>query len=298
MARHNSVNVIAFVQKEPLIKNGINGEEGMIALTTIMSPRDMGKAKTGYQCNSVHFCIRSDEKRILDIVRDLKLYEIVEVNGFIATKEVNKKAECPDCGSVNFRQDSCVAHGKEKTGGNMVYIVPISLRKIEEKDNEQDAFKYLHDHRDSVNRVTVLGNLTVEPIIGELNEGRKIYTRFQVAVSRKYFTKTASIKHRRTDYPWIYSYQRKAELDYKTLKSGDLVLIDGALQSRKYKEQYVCRNCGHEFDVSGRTLEILAYDTEYLRLSSFDEDEYPEFEDDEGDFYSDKKVGTNFTGII
>lgn len=70
-------------------------------------------------------------------------------------------------------------------------------------------------------------------------------------------------------YPWVYSYGDKSIDDYQNLDKDSLVMIDGALQSRKFKEQYVCKECGTVYDVPGRTLEVLSYDTEYLRLPSY-----------------------------
>ena len=111
MARHNYVSVIAFVRKEPKFKDTIDGRSGIIGLTTIMSGRDYNKATTGYQLNSVSFCARSQEKEILDIMDTLEVLDIVEITGFLATREKDKKAECPNCGASNRRIDACVAHG-------------------------------------------------------------------------------------------------------------------------------------------------------------------------------------------
>ena len=134
MARHNYVSVIAFVKKEPDIKNVLDGRAGIVGLTTIMSPRDAYKSKTGYQCNSVNFCARTQdtngsspleepagktedktyfkamtqEKKIVDIMADLKLFDIVELNGFLATKEENRSKECPFCHAMNRREEACV----------------------------------------------------------------------------------------------------------------------------------------------------------------------------------------------
>ena len=90
--------------------------------------------------------------------------------------------------------------------------------------------------------------------------------------------------YERTDYPWVYSYGDKSIEDYQNLEKGALVFVDGALQARKFKEQYTCGVCGEEYDVRGRTLEVLSYDTEYLRLpnlASDDEEDDDENEDSE-----------------
>ena len=268
MARHNYVSVIAFVRKTPKIKETADGRSGIIGLTTIMSGRDYTKATTGYQLNSVTFCARSQEERILDVIQDLELFDIVEIVGFFATREKDKSAECPYCHTINRRVDACVAHGAEKvkSGGNEIFIYPITIRKKQSCESEQKAYEYLHANEEDANRVFALGNVTGPPVNGVLQGGRKPYTRFQLAINRKYCPHGGNEVYERTDYPWVYSYGDKAIEDYQNIEMGALVFIDGALQARKFKEQYICGECGQEYDVRGRTLEILSYDTEYLRL--------------------------------
>lgn len=272
MARHNFVQLIAFVKKEPRFKETVDGPAGLVALTTIMSERDYYRATTGYQLNSVTFCAKSKEEEILNVFRQLSLYNIVEITGFLATKEVEKTGTCPYCGTVNKRTEACVTHGKPKAGGNEVFIYPITMRiRTSEPKTEQEAYEYLHSINEDVNRVFVMGNVTSSPVTGTLNEGRKQYTRFQLGINRKYCPKGGAELYERTDYPWVYSYGDKAIEDFQNIETGALIFIDGALQSRKYKEQYICKECNQEFDVKGRTLEVLSYDTEYLRLPSLPE---------------------------
>ena len=249
MARHNYVSVIAFVRKEPKFKDIIDGRAGIVGLTTIMSGRDYEKAKTGYQLNSVSFCARSQEKEIVEEMEKLQLLDIVEITGFLATREVDKKEECPFCNAVNRRVDACVAKGKVKSGGNEIFVYPITIRVKQHCESEQEAFEYLHKNKEDANRVFILGNLTGPPIQGVLHDGKKQYTRFQVAINRKYCPKGGNEMYERTDYPWVYSYGDKALEDFQNLEKGALVFVDGALQARKFKEQYVCGVCGQEFDV-------------------------------------------------
>ena len=155
---------------------------------------------------------------------------------------------------------------KVKSGGNEIFIYPITLRLKKKCETEQEAFEYLHANKEDANRVFLLGNLTGPPISGVLQNGKKPYTRFQLAINRKYCPKGGNEVYERTDYPWVYSYGDKSIEDFQNLEKGALVFIDGALQARKFKEQYVCGTCGQEYDVRGRTLEVLSYDTEYLRL--------------------------------
>lgn len=129
---------------------------------------------------------------------------------------------------------------------------------------EEAHYVYLKNHSEDGNRVLVLGNVVADPITGEADEGRTKYTRFQIAMNRKYHSTSPDETANITDYPWVYSYGSGAIDDAKYIKKGSLVLIDGALQSRKYKDTYICPECGEAFPVRGRTLEILSYGTEYL----------------------------------
>lgn len=266
MARHNYVSVIAFVKKLPAIKETVDGKAGIVGVTTIMGDRDARKASTGYQLNSVSFCVRTKDEKILKTMEMLDILDLIEITGFLATKEKDKTAECPNCGEVNRRVEACVPNGKTKSGGNDIFVYPLTMRFIQSCDSEQEAYEYLHRNAEEANHVFVLGNLTGEPVTGALNEGRKIYTRYQLAINRKYCPKGGAEINDRTDYPWVYSYGDKAVEDFENLEKGALVFVDGALQGRKFKEQYVCPVCGTEYDVPGRTLEVLSYDTEYLRL--------------------------------
>ena len=169
MARHNYVSVIAFVRKEPKFKDIIDGRAGIVGLTTIMSGRDYEKAKTGYQLNSVSFCARSQEKEIVEEMEKLQLLDIVEITGFLATREVDKKEECPFCNAVNRRVEACVANGKVKSGGNEIFVYPITIRVKQHCKSEQEAFEHLHKNKEDANRVFILGNLTGPPIQGVLH---------------------------------------------------------------------------------------------------------------------------------
>lgn len=237
----------------PVFHTTIDGQVGLIAVTTIMSDREYYKAKSGYQNNSVSFCLRTQDETIIEKMKTLELFDVISITGFLATKERDKSAPCIYCGTVNRRVDACVARGVDhvKSGGNDIYVYPISLRLMLKNNDEQKAFEYLHAHKEDVNRVFIMGNLTGKPIHGSLESGRRIYTRFQIAVNRKYHPKGGDELYERTDYPWIYSYGEKAIADYQNLEQGALVFVDGALQSRKYKEQYNCANCGETYDVPG-----------------------------------------------
>lgn len=270
MARHNYVNVIGFVSEKPEFNECLDGKIGYVEITTIMPTRELVKAKTGYQLNSVIFPMKTTDQRLIEKMELLEEGDIILIDGFIATYDVEKKAQCPHCGIVNRRIDACVVNGAERAGGTDIYVYPIDFYFLEHLDETEDLYMYLRERGEAVNKVFLLGNMTKQPITGELDNGKKIYTRYQVAINRKFCPKNSNDVLKRTDYPWIYSYGDKATEDFQSLDKGALIFVDGALQARKYKERYICPHCGEEYESRGRTLEVLSYDTEYLRLPSFE----------------------------
>lgn len=263
MARHNYASIYAVVCKEPLIETTEEGKRAYCIVKTIMSERDIKEAGSGYQLRCVPLCIHSTEDKVVEIIETLQINDVIEVIGFIATQETDKSHVCPACGALNYRREACVPYGKTKSGGTRVYLYPIAIRLENHYESEQTAFSFLRKNNEFANHVFLLGNLTVNPIQGTLQEGTRKYTRYQIAINRKYCPRGSDQVFTRTDYPWIYSYGIKSDDDFEHLQVGSKVYIDGAFQARKYKEQYICTRCGEEFDVPGRTLEILAYATEY-----------------------------------
>ena len=205
--------------------------------------------------------ISSEEEQVEEI-KTWKPNDIVQVKGFLATREIDKSSVCPKCGAKNRRVDACTENGP-KSGGNRVYVYPIFCEKVASFDTQEEAHKYLIDHQEISNLVTMVGHLTRDPINVSLNEKRPC-VRYQIACNRKYCAKGMDEISERTDYPWIYSYGDQAKDDIQILKKGDCILVDGALQTRKYTEPYTCQTCGNVYDVNGKTLELLAYSTEYF----------------------------------
>lgn len=274
MARHNYVAVYGVVCRLPLIEGEDENKTGFCFIKTVMSSRDIKEAGSGYQLNCPSLFIHSSEKEIVEMMSTLQINDVIEVTGFIATMEIDKKCTCPVCGEVNYRRESCVRYGKTRSGGNRIYLYPIAIRVENHYESEQEAFSFLRKNSEFANHVFLLGNLTVNPVQSTLMEGTRKYTRYQLAINRKYCPRDGNEVYTKTDYPWVYSYGDKSDEDFKRLSAGSMVYIDGALQARKYKEQYICTNCGNEFDVPGRTLEVLAYDSEYL--SEHNPDNYGE----------------------
>lgn len=267
MATHNYVSLLGQVRKAAIVKQSEFGETAVCAVTVIRGTRDDNEKMVENQQKYSSPIVMSEDSVIIKEMLSWEELDIVRITCFIATREVEKASLCPNCGAENLRRESCVLYGS-KSGGNRIYIYPIFAEKVRSFSEQGESYRYIIERAEISNRVFLLGNLTRDPIQGIMNGSKNIYTRYQIAINRKYCAKGMEDIYERTDYPWIYSYGEKAQRDFKLLKTGSLIYVDGAIQTRKYKETYICGNCGTEYLVPGRTMEILSYDTEYL--NSFD----------------------------
>ena len=268
MAIHNYARLLGIVRQVPQILEGKYGKTAICPITVVRGERDQAKQKTDYRIKKyASILILAEEDEIADEVSTWKENDIVDLSGFIATREVEKKAICPICHKENLRSEACkTAH----SGGNRTFIYPIYAKKSMSFFEQGEAHHYLLERAEISNRVFLIGNVTKEPVHGLIKDettskvNEKPFTRFQIAVNRKYCAKGMQEFIERTDYPWVYSYGENSLIDKEVLHTGSLVFIDGALQSRDYKELYQCQHCGESFKVPGRTLEILSYQTEYF----------------------------------
>ena len=84
-----------------------------------------------------------------------------------------------------------------------------------------------------INNVTLVGRLTKDPEIKELNGGAKVGT-FTLAVDRNYKNQN---DERDTDFINIVVWRKTAELCEQYLKKGSLCGIVGSIQTRNYDTQ-------------------------------------------------------------
>lgn len=256
MAKHNYVSMYGVVRPGMIA----NASCALCPVAIIRSDRDYNGRQIMYQRKYSTPIIVAEDPEMIDEIAGWAENDIVLVSGFIATKEVEKTGTCPVCQTVNKRSEAVI---NARSGGNRIYISPIFVKKLQSYPEQGQAYADVIRCAEISNKVFLLGNLTCEPIQGTYEDG-KVYTRFQIAINRKYCPKGMQELMERTDFPWVYSYGDKARMDFQALHMGSRVFVDGALQTRNYKETYKCKNCGNLFDVKGSTLEVLSYDTEYL----------------------------------
>ena len=270
MARHNFVLLLGMCRAGTVVIGDLY-PQAYCPVSVVRSTRDDNAMQVEKGKKYATPLILADSPALIKEMASWKKNDIVLVTGFIATRDMDKKSICPHCQYENRREE---AVANAKSGGNMIYISPISAERVASFENETEAFLYLIKHEEISNKVFLLGNLTKDPLQGVFyyknmhtgNPGKKPYTRFQIAVNRKYHPQGVAQIRERTDYPWIYSYGPKGEIDYQVLRAGSKVYIDGALQTRSYVEDYRCTNpdCGKKYQHSGKTLEVISYSTEYL----------------------------------
>ena len=82
-----------------------------------------------------------------------------------------------------------------------------------------------------MNKVTLSGNMTRDPEV-RYTQGGKAYARFGVAVNRPYS------KDKAVDFFNVTAWDKQAELIGKFAKKGSRLLIDGRLQTSKYKDKH------------------------------------------------------------
>lgn len=255
MARQNEVFLYGMVMQDPTITTQ-NGEyiRGSVPIQVIRGKREIGNK----QLVNVRYdspVIMSGDPAMIDIMAQLKPFDMVEVKGTYTTKDIKRSKVC-DCGHKAIKQ------------GTLSFISPIYLG-IRETENTEAAAKQLLEQRCEIsNTVTVIGNVTADP---EYTSDKVHMTQYTLAVTRKYFLKE-DVTHSRVDFPHIKAFGSIADEDHKRLKINTKVMVNGMIQTRQYEQKLVCDECGQELRFMTSAMEIIPYSTEYLRNYITDEE--------------------------
>ncbi len=86
-----------------------------------------------------------------------------------------------------------------------------------------------------MNKVLLIGNLTRDPVMTELDSGNKM-AKFTLATNRNWIAKNGS-KKELTDFHSIVVWRGLAETCFEYLKKGAAVLVEGTLTTNKYKDK-------------------------------------------------------------
>jgi single-strand DNA-binding protein len=101
----------------------------------------------------------------------------------------------------------------------------------------------------SLNRATIIGNLTRDPEVKQIPSGQTVCT-FGVATNRSWTTSDGQ-KQEATDFHNLVAWGKLAEICGQFLKKGRKVYVEGRLQTRdwdgqdgvkRYRTEIVCEN--------------------------------------------------------
>jgi len=92
----------------------------------------------------------------------------------------------------------------------------------------------------SVNKVTIIGNLTRNPEATNTQGGLKI-TKFSVATSEKWTDKGTGEKQEKTEFHRVVTFGKLAEICSRYLEKGKQVYIEGRLQTNSWEKDGVKR---------------------------------------------------------
>ena len=88
----------------------------------------------------------------------------------------------------------------------------------------------------TINKVIIIGNLGQDPEIRKTQDGREI-ANFSLATSEKWFDKSTGEKKEKTEWHKISVFsQGLVDIIKQYVKKGSKLYIEGALQTRKWKD--------------------------------------------------------------
>ena len=85
-----------------------------------------------------------------------------------------------------------------------------------------------------LNHVVIMGRMVRDPELRQLDNGTSV-TSFSVAVDRNYVDKTTN--ERQADFLHVVAWRQTAEFVCKYFHQGDMIALEGSLQSRKYTDK-------------------------------------------------------------
>ena len=259
MAKQNISFLYARVSKRPIIsQNSQTGEYayGMVYVDTVRGLRSVEDGINYVRHD--HPLIMSMDKGIIEKIVDWQENDMVFIKGVVTTKTIMKTSYCPDC------KDADGNAIPNEVRGNLVYVTPIYVEKVKSYgEDKKAAIEDLVINREISNQIYVVGTLIREPKIFTTKKGLQI-TQYPVAINRK-FTIQSDDPTFKTDWPIVKSYGEKAREDKIYLRMGAEILVDGFLQARTVHRRCKCKNCSKEYEWADHLMELVPYDTEYIK---------------------------------
>ena len=85
-----------------------------------------------------------------------------------------------------------------------------------------------------LNHVVIMGRMVRDPELRQIDNGTSV-TSFSVAVDRNYVDKTTN--ERQADFLNVVAWRQTADFVCKYFHQGDMIALEGSLQSRKYTDK-------------------------------------------------------------
>lgn len=260
MARENYVLLHGQLYDKARVYINSEGEakRATFALKVIRRPfvSGEGQVRAGKLYVDYPMILTSDPE-LIKISSTLEKGDMIDVRGVLTTREVMKKAICPNGHSVSWQ-------------GNFVFVTPIYICRREQCLSEEAGMNLLRERAEISNVVMIIGTLCRDPIFHEYENKDGCMTQYQIASNRRYHIRDGH-ETERTDYPWIKTINKQARDDFEHLKTNSTVFINGAIQTREIERSITCEECGEEFSLKESTAELFPYAVEYLMNCVFDE---------------------------
>ena len=154
--------------------------------------------------------------------------------------------------------------------GQLLFVTPTSIEKTGHVEDEDAALDYLATIRPTSNIVHAYGRLTRDPK-KVIPKSGLVISQYQIGLLRHLMIRDDPPEIR-VDYPWVKSYGEAAESDKNRLMVGSIVHIDGFLQTRNVCRHLKCEFCGKNYDWIDKAMEVVPYETEYVKNYRSDEE--------------------------
>ena len=255
MAKENTVYLYGRVLVPPNIRIDTDGNylSGKIILHTVRRSAASKELLLQGERRWDYIAVLSKHAKLIkDRMADLEEGDMVQVKGTLCTYEKIKQFICPHCGEVINRD------------GVIIYVDPIFIKRCEIGVSQEEGYRLIEDSEEISNQVKIMGTLCREPQLYENPKNKQMECDFQIASNRNRHILEDN-PEKRTDYPWVKAYGKQAVDYYEALHVNSTVYIDGALQARSVKREFVCEKCGEVFEAVDSAIDIIPYNLEYLK---------------------------------
>lgn len=258
MAKENTVYLYGYVPQNPVIRISPEREflSGKLVLTTI---RRSYVTEEMFLKGNIRWdspCVFSKNAKLIEKqIMDVNAGDLVYIKGTLCTMETPKKFKCPnpECNHVTVKEN-----------GVVVYVDPVFVKKVGHCETKDEAYEILKSMDEISNQVYIMGTLCREPVYYEDENSKKKECQFQIASNRNRHI-LEDDPDKRTDYPWVKSFGKRAEEYVEALHTGSSIYMNGAIETREITTTIQCEACGLEYERPGVSMEIVPYHVEYMQ---------------------------------